>query len=156
MVTEQIIEQTISQLEDGMIDYEKTLREFAGRQPAVMSLLISDSEGALTDDEQELLLYLAVVIWKSVETAGVENELVDADTVAEAEEENWDLFSQAKGPSFRERLDVFFEKTDEEDLLAFIEDSLTPGDEDEDEIKVTAEGREPMFVALKTVVDLLT
>ena len=40
----------------------------------------------------------------------------------------------------------------QEDLLAFVEDNLV---EDEDSV-VTKEGREPMFVALKSVIDVLT
>ena len=48
-------------------------------------------------------------------------------------------------------MDVFFENYQQEDLLAFVEDSLI---DDEDEI-VTKVGREPMFVALKSIIDCL-
>ena len=51
---------------------------------------------------------------------------------------------------------MFFENTQQEDLLAFIEDSLTPGEDDDEEFPVTEEGAEAMFVMLKTVVDVLT
>ena len=50
---------------------------------------------------------------------------------------------------FRERLDVFFQDYFQEDLLAFVEDSLS----EEEEEMVTKIGREPMFVALKTIID---
>ena len=53
---------------------------------------------------------------------------------------------------FRDRMDIFFENYSQEDLLAFVEDNLV---EDEDSL-VTKEGREPMFVALKSVIDILT
>jgi len=55
------------------------------------------------------------------------------------------------GKKFRERLDEFFEETKQEDLLAFIEDALL----DDEESPVSKEGREPMFVTLKAVIDTI-
>ena len=49
-------------------------------------------------------------------------------------------------------MDVFFEDYAQEDMLAFVEDNLV---EDEDST-ITKEGREPIFVALKSVIDVLT
>ena len=72
--------------------------------------------------------------------------------VENAEERNWTILKLAKGRDFQERLNAFFEDHPEkEDLLSFIEDALL---EDEDS-PVTAEGREPLFVSLKTVIDCL-
>lgn len=155
MISEKTIEQVVAEFDAKRVDYEKSIRQMSGRQPAVMSFLLSDTEGALTEDEQEMLIYLAVIIWRSIEMEDQGDLKVTATEIAEAEEANWNLLGQSKARSFRERLDVFFENTDQEDLLAFIEDSLTPGDDEDDDLRITPEGREPMFVALKTVVDVL-
>ena len=56
---------------------------------------------------------------------------------------------------FRDRLDPFFENTQQEDLVAFAEDAVTE-DLDDPESLVTKEGREPIFVALATMIDVLT
>ena len=155
MIKEATIESVIAEFESGKLDYERTIREFSGRQPAIVSFLLADHEGALTDDEQEYLMYLANVIFRSVEREEGEQGKIPPDTVSAAEEKNWDLLGTSKSRSFRERLDVFFEKTEQEDLLAFIEDSLVEDEEAEEQV-VTDEGREPMFVLLKTVVDVLS
>jgi hypothetical protein len=155
MISEKTIEQTIAQFESDQVDYEKAIREFSGRQPAIVSFLLADHEGALTDAEQEYLMYLANIIFRSVEAEEGELPKATPNEVTNAEEKNWDLLGQSKSRNFRERLDVFFANTDQEDLLAFIEDSLVE-DEEAEEVVVTDEGREPMFVLLKTVVDVLS
>ncbi len=158
MVSEKTIDQVVGQFEAGEADYDQAIREFGESQPAILSFLLSDQEGALSDDERDFLLYLAVVIWRSVGHAGPPSEKITAPEITEAEEANWALMDNAKGRTFRDRLDVFFENTPQEDLLAFIEDSLTleEVDDGDEGIKITKEGVEPMFVVLKTVVDVLT
>ena len=133
------------------------MEEFADEQPAVLSFLLSDHEGALTDDERDFLLYLAVVIWRSVAEQGGMPPTLAVNQITEAEEANWATMEMAKGHTFRDRLDIFFQKTKQEDLLAFIEDSLMPGEPNKTDEKfpVTEEGAEPMFIMLKTVVDIL-
>jgi len=155
MIKEDTINSVLAQFEPGDVDYERAIREFSGRQPAIVSFLLADHEGALTDDEQEYLLYLATVIFRSTEAEEGAQAKIAPDVVSSAEEKNWDLLGTSKAGNFRERLNVFFEKTNQEDLLAFIEDSLVE-DEEATEQVVTAEGREPMFVLLKTVVDVLS
>jgi len=71
--------------------------------------------------------------------------------IGQAEEENYALMP-TKG-SFRDRLTPFFDDSGEEDLLAFIEDLLVAEEEDN---SISKEAREPMFISLKTVVDVLT
>lgn len=155
MIKEDTINSVLAQFEPGNVDYERAIREFSGRQPAVVSFLMADHEGALTDDEQEYLMYLATVIFRSIESEDGEQAKIAPDVVSAAEEKNWDVLGTSKARNFRERLNVFFEKTGQEDLLAFIEDSLVE-DEEAEEQMVTSEGREPMFVLLKTVVDVLS
>jgi hypothetical protein len=159
MIPESIIEQVIEQFENETLDYALTMREFAGRQPAILAFLMAEQEGVLTEDEQDFLLYLATVIWKTVELSGTDMPKVTPGEISDAEEKNWEIFGQSKAPLFHERLDVFFENTVQEDLLAFVEDVLTIEDEEEEEtdtFQITPEGREPMFIALKTVIDVLT
>ncbi|MBK8490068.1 MAG: hypothetical protein IPL49_03955 [Saprospirales bacterium] len=81
---------------------------------------------------------------------------IDQDELDEQEEVNWEILNEASSPRFQDRLDPFFDQTDQEDLLAFIEDSLVLDDSEEDEWKLTKEGREPIFIGLKTMVDCLT
>jgi hypothetical protein len=158
MISETTIDKTIELLENQADGYEKALRDFAGKQPAVLSFLMSENEGALSDEERDFMVYMAVVVWKSLLAEDLDSPKVSVEELAEAEEANWEQLQGSKAKTFRDRLDVFFEDYPEEDLLAFVEDALTIDEEDEDDdnFHLTADGQEPMFVALKTVIDVLT
>lgn len=150
-VTEHIIEEALSWIHSSSGDYESAVKTFGQEQPAILSALFTDDFDLFTQEEKDFALFLAMVIWKSITSAVGSPAEVSADRFGEVEENNWELLQTTTGKSFRDRMNVFFEQTEEEDLLAFIEDSLTPGDEEE--FTLTAEGREPLFVFLKSVVD---
>jgi len=82
-------------------------------------------------------------------------EAVSEDQIGEAEEKNYEMLELSAGKKFRDRLDPFFENSDQEDLIAFAEEAVLE-DEDDPESLVTKEGREPIFIALKTMVDVLS
>ncbi|TAK41221.1 MAG: hypothetical protein EPO28_08900 [Saprospiraceae bacterium] len=158
MISESTIESVIAQFERGETDYDNAACEFASRQPSLLSFLISEQEGALSEEEREFLFYLATVIWKSVELENPGLPAADSERISDAEEANWAILDASQKRSFREQLDLFFENYPEEDLLAFVEDALTIDEEDlEDEtFHLTSEGVEPMFISLKTMIDVLT
>ncbi len=153
MIPENIIEAAAeslgSQNEDG---YERFIKEFETKQDLVLGYLFSDNLKLLTDEERNLLLYIVMVIRKAYLKAndGSEPRLVSIDELAEAEEKNWAKIEDNPNMEFRKKLDLFFEGTPQEDLLAFIEDILA---DDEEEI-VSKAAREYIFVTAKTVVDL--
>ena len=152
-VTEDIIDAALEELEADERNYEAAVTEFSRKQPALFNYLFTEDAELLTEDERELMTFSALVIYKSVETA-YEKALpkITEKQISEAEESNWEKLEHITERRFRERIDIFFDSTDQEDLLAFAEDMLSV---DEDS-PVTKEGREPIFVALKTIVDVLT
>jgi hypothetical protein len=159
MVNEDTIDKVLEKFDTQAIDYEQAVRDFAEEQPALFSYLIGDNEGVFSQDEEDFLLYLALVIYKSVEDAGIEDlPMISEDEITSAEEVNWELMESSKATDFHKRLDIFYEKSPQEDLMAFVEDSLIGEAENEEgePFTLTPEGREPMFVALKTMIDVLT
>lgn len=159
MITESIIDKVLEKFENQSVDYEQAVRVFANNQPALFAYLIGDNEGVFSQDEEDFLLYLALAIYKSVEEANPEDmAVIGEEEITEADEANWSLMESSKATDFHKRLDVFYEKSPEEDLMAFVEDALTGDAENEDgeTFSLTPEGREPMFVMLKTVIDVLT
>jgi hypothetical protein len=120
---------------------------------------VGDNEGVFSEDEEDFLLYLSLVVFRSVEAGrGGSLPAVAEGDISEAEEANWSLMEASKAADFHSRLDAFYETSPEEDLMAFVEDAIAEGGEGEDgaAFELTPEGREPMFVALKTVIDVLT
>jgi hypothetical protein len=159
MITEATIDKVLEKFESQAVDYEQAVRQFANQQPALFSYLIGDNEGTFSQDEEDYLLYLALAIYKSVEEVNKEEMgIIGEEEITETDEANWSLMESSKATDFHKRLDIFFETSPEEDLMAFVEDALTSEAENEDgeSFSITPEGREPMFVALKTVIDVLT
>ncbi|MCP9234412.1 hypothetical protein [Lewinella sp. JB7] len=152
MISEQTIERTLARLERAGDDYETEIRDFAESQPDLMDYLTNEDVEAFTERERELLVFAALVIFQSVDDERAGLTEVTGDQIAAAEERNYEIIGAAKG-NFRDRLTPFFEQSEEEELLAFVEDLLLAED-GEDEI--SREAREPFFVTLKTVIDTLT
>lgn len=150
-VSEEIIDSVIQQLAEDSEGYDQTVAALRLKQPVIMAYLFSESFRMLSLEEREFMLYLVIVIWKSIQQ--VENGLpqVTEANIEEAEDKNWAIFQDAPGRTFRDKLTAFFENASQEDLLAFVEDSL----EEDDEQSLSKEGREVIFVSLKTIIDSL-
>ena len=149
MIPEAIIEEQLAALQAG--DFEQDLRAFAAAQPHLLDYLSGEDTGAFTPAEQELLFFAVLVIYRSIAAVSGVPAQVDGEKISAAEEANFALLqAQSTGP-FRDRITPFFEQSSEEDLLAFIEDLLL----DTEDETVSKEGREPLFVLLKTCVDTL-
>ena len=155
-VSEEVIDQVIEQLE-GYADeqYEKRMEAFAEAQPVVVAWLFSDQFDLLNEDENGYLQYLALITWSANQAVNGPLGAVSEEEIGEAEEVNYAQLEATKAQDFRDRLNAFFEGSDQEDLLAFAEEAVLE-EEDEPEALVTKEGREPIFIALKTLVDVLT
>ena len=123
--------------------------ELSQEQPVIAAYLFSENFDLFTSAEKEYLLFLTLVIFKAIKKVNGVLKKTPADTFGKIEEKNWVLLNEVTSKKFRDRLDVFFKNYDQEDLLAFVEDSLT---EEEEEL-VTKVGRESMFVTLKSIID---
>lgn len=151
MIREEAIEATIEQLNASEEAYEEAVELFREEQPVVLAYLFSETFEPFSKKEQEFIFYLALVLFLSVRRERESIPQVSEEQLSRAEEHNWELLSEVKSKRFHERLDVFFEDSKEEDLLAFLEDALS----DETDELVTKEGREAAFASLKAIVDCL-
>jgi len=149
-VSEQTIEAVIESLDQNIDHYNQAVVQLKEEQPAIYTFLFSDSFTLLSQNERELLLYLVLITWKSIKETVPSIQKLAVENIEEAEEKNYGLLEKVKSKSFRERLDLFFENSPQEDLLALAEDVLT-ADEEEKEISTAAQ--EPIFLAVKSIVD---
>ncbi|MEO0732274.1 MAG: hypothetical protein AAFZ52_05540 [Bacteroidota bacterium] len=152
MIQEATIERVLDRLESGTDDFALEMQDFAHAQPELMTYLTDEDNEAFTEAERELLLFGALVIYQSVTDERTEPQGIAGTAIGKAEEANYTLMGQTKG-SFRDRVTPFFAQSPEEELLAFIEDLLVAEAEDD---SITKEAREPLFITLKTLVDVLT
>ena len=155
-VSEKIIDSVIEELENLPDEqYEQRMEAFAEAQPVLVAWLFSDNFDLLNEDEKGYLQYLALIAWLAIVKVNGPAEAVSEEQIGMAEEQNYEVLEHSTAKKFRDRLNPFFENAPQEDLLAFAEDAVLE-DEDDPDALVTKEGREPIFVALKTMVDVLT
>ncbi len=149
-INEDIINGVIEGMGDSHFDYAEAVTALQKEQPVLLGYLFSENFKLIADKEQEFTLYLLIVIWLSCKELNGALPFVDVKSFEDTEEANWIALTSGKGENFRKRLDVFFDETEQEDLLAFIEDALL---DDSAETGVAPEAREPIFIYLKSIVD---
>ena len=149
-VSEDIINGVIQGMGDSHFDYAEAVLALQKEQPVLLGYLFSENFKLIADKEQEFTLYLLIVIWLSCKEVNGTLPRVEVKAFEDMEELNWIAITAEKEHSFRKRLDVFFDGTEQEDILAFIEDALL---DDGDETGVAPEAREPIFIYLKSIVD---
>lgn len=155
-VSDNIIDDVIEELENLADEqYRQRMEAFAEAQPVLFAWLFSEQFDLLSEEEKGYLQYLALIAWMSIVRVNGAVEAVSEDQIGEAEEKNFEILEGSTAKKFRDRLDPFFENTSQEDLLAFAEEAVMESEDDPDSL-VTKEGREPIFIALKTMVDVLT
>ncbi len=157
VIDSNVIDAVIEELENLSDEqYEQRMEDFASAQPVLMAYLFNEENfHLLTDEEKGFLQYLALIAWTAVVKTVGDVEAVSEEAIGEAEEKNYAVLEQSTAKKFRDRLDPFFDNYPQEDLLAFAEEAVLE-DEDDPEALVSKEGREPIFVAMKTIIDVLT
>jgi len=149
VIQEQFIDEIIISLDSSLDNYRRAIQHIKQSHPLMLDYIMSDDMQLLMQTERDLLLFNALVIFESATESGYILEQYDPDQIEELEEQNYLLWEGAKGPNFRDKLDKFFENYPEEDLLAFVEDSL----EDDDNL-LSKEGKLPILIKLKTLIDI--
>ena len=130
-VSEKIIDSVVEELEDLPDEqYEQRMEAFAAAQPVLVAWLFSDNFDLLNEDEKGYLQYLALIAWLSIVKVAGQVEAVSEEQIGLAEEKNYEVLENSTAKKFRDRLNPFFEHTQQEDLIAFAEDAVV---EDEDD-----------------------
>jgi hypothetical protein len=157
-VSEKVIDQVIESLDAVSDDgYDKKMDAFEEAQPVVNAYLFDDENfHLLTEEEQGFLQYLALIAYESIVKVNGEIPEVSEEMIGEAEEKNYEILDNITEKEFRDRLSPFFEGYEQEDLLAFAEEALLEDEENPDDTLVTKDGRETIFIAMKTLIDVLT
>ena len=151
MVEEAIIERTIDHYESNEEDYVRALSNLMEDQPALLAFLNQESTDILKEEEKDILWYITLIMYDSIVQSGIDIFKVSDSALGENEEKNWSILQEQTRGSFRERVTPFFTDYQEEDLLAFVEDTL----EVEDDSPITNVGREVIFISSKSIIDTL-
>lgn len=148
---EKLIDKVFDRMINDDNDPEQELRKLSETQPGIIDFLANESLEVLTPEEHDYLIFLSMVIVNCMSEAKLQLDTVAPEELEELEEKNWELLEAVTGKGFRQRISIFFDHSDQEDMLAFIEDALA-----EDDLHlVTKEGRELMFIVLLTLFQAL-
>lgn len=161
MITAISIEESLEQLEKESA-VEEAMIEFASDQPAYVQYLRTDTFDLLTPAERDYLQYLALVLYGAVQNEEDAIPMLGGEDIETWEERCWEWLEPTVGKPMALRLDIFFKNIDQEELLAFAEDSLVDPDEnegDENDPNATlfdsGPSRELGFVALASLIAAL-
>jgi len=151
MVPESTIEQVIDHFENDEEAYVSALAEIMDTQPALLAFLNQESIDILLEEEKDILWYIILIVFHSTENNNITLADISDEILSEKEEKNWTIFQEQQRGSFREKVTPFFEDYHQEDLLAFVEDTL----ELDDSSPMTNVGRDVIFISAKSIIDTL-
>ena len=150
-IKEQNINAVLDMIEADDFDMEAAVTKIDETLPTILSYSLSENFVLLTEEEKDYFKYLGVTILIAALNNVSSITDISEEEIETIEEQVWEKMELNKGSKFNERINVFFEDAQEEDLMAFIEDGLTPEEND----FVSEAGRELMFVGLTTMVEAL-
>ena len=139
---------------------ERAMLDLATEQTAYLQYFETEGFELLSDEERDYLKYLALVIYGAVKLEDDRKpEMISGERLEYWEERCWEWLEGTVGKPMALRLDVFFANIDQEELLAFAEDSLVDPDPDEEEegaqLFASGPSRELGFVALAVFIAAL-
>lgn len=149
MIEEKYIDIAIDLLGDEIL-FRRKSANLITTQPSIIAYLESEGFQILSNEEKDLMWYCILVIIEAIIQSEEELESIMLEEIEEAEELNYSKVGE-KNLKFSDVADLMFDQYEEEDLLAFVEDTLIP---DEEEFP-TPVGRKVIFISLKTLIDAL-
>jgi hypothetical protein len=149
MIEEKHIDVAIELLGDEAL-FRRKSANLITTQPSIIAYLESEGFQILSNEEKDLMWYCILVIIEAIIQSEEEVESILLEEIEEAEEMNYSKVGD-KNLKFSDVADIMFDGYEEEDLLAFVEDTLIP---DEEEFP-TPVGRKVLFISLKTLIDAL-
>ncbi len=135
---------------------EKLLNDFGDSQPAALNYLMQDDFEVMGEVEHELMLFSAMQIWYIMKTELETMQTPNEEEIDDAQDENWataENLPAQKGRSFEEYVEPMIATYPQSELMYFVLDAFEE-DEGDDEFSINKESRLPIFLALKTLVDV--
>lgn len=147
IIQEEHIEKAINYLEN-LKDYNGEVQGYIDAYPILLQYVFSENFAVLNEEEKQYYESCVWILMRAVILAKGTLEDPTPDDMAKREEKHWKTIQETASSNFRDKVSPFFDLYDEEEALAFIEDSLV----DDDDMSLPKEIKELIFVGLTTIV----
>ena len=137
------------------LKYPKLVNKLSKEQPVILAYFLAVGDEFLNKDEQELLLYLGLVVWRVMSKGDTPIPQVTEKMVEEAEDKNIKMLEYLDGESesgFIDTVETIIENYNQPEVLQFVVEALIEEDE-EDDANIREESIGMMMIYLKTVID---
>lgn len=154
MITEKQIEKVLDHMEDSELSISDAVADLETKHPHLFAYIVSPQfDEVLNTTEKDYFHFLVMSLYMIINEYYLSEKeySISEEELGAMEEKVWAQWEAQGKKDFHGKLDIFFEETYEEDLMALIEDALI---ETEDDL-ITEVGREPVFVALQTIKEVL-
>ncbi len=154
-IAEDKIDAVLERVNENSSFYSLILEDIVKSYPQITSFLNRNNFKLLKEEEYECMWFLYAIIHQScIEEMDFEADRLEisSESIEKREEYNWGILNDSPKGEFYKRITSFYKNYLQEDLLAFVEDSLNSEDND----YLSNVGTEIIFVSLKTLIDVLT
>lgn len=156
-ISAEIVEKTWQEMNAmSPLEAPKMINKLTKEQPIILAYLMAVGHDFLNQDEQELLLYLGIVVWRIMSQGDSRLPKVSEKVLDSVDESNIKMLEYLEGESeteFAETIETIYHDYNQTEVLKYIVEALF--EEDEEETKIRDEVKGMMFIYLKTVVDCL-
>ena len=123
-------------------------------QPLILAYLMAMGDELFNPDEQELLLFLGIVIWQLMQQGDTLLPVVTENMIDEIEESNFKMLEYLEGEpegDFNETVSSMLENYNQKEILTHVLEAIMEEPEEGSEISEEHQGM--MMIYLKTVID---
>jgi len=136
------------------LETPKLINKFSKQQPLIVAYLMAAGHDIFNQDEQELLLYMGINVWKMMSQGEKSLPEVTEKILHQVEKNNYKMLDYLDGESeveFSETVGEIISNYNQPEILRYIVDSLF--EEDEEGVEIRDEMRGMIAIYLKTVID---
>ncbi len=145
MITEAQINAVIQKLQDSAELHTEEIDHLINANSIYLQYVDREGEVLFIEEKD----YLEAIIYVILDVTGL--IVTDIDKIIKLEEHNWEVMQSSK--TITDAFDTYFAEYPEEDLLAYVEDSISVPDDEEGFDFLTQVGKEYMVVKCKSLID---
>lgn len=135
--------------------YPKLVNKFSREQPVILAYFLAVGEEHLNEDEQQLFLYVGLVVWRMMSNGESQLPRVTKKMIQEAANKNikmLEYLNEESESGFVETVETMIENYNQPEVLQFVVEALIEEDEENDS-HIRNESIGMMMIYLKTVID---